>query len=50
LDKTTLIGLFGQYLTGRSMGMIFQATAALIVFGGTLGTIPLLEFFSGARE
>jgi chemotaxis protein MotA len=46
-DWTTLIGvpltlalvLGGQWLEGGSLGSILQATAALIVFGGTLGAV-----------
>lgn len=49
MDKATLIGLLlggaaiigGQYLEGGSLGMIFQATAMIIVFGGTLGAVFL---------
>ena len=62
LDKTTLIGLplvalvvfGGQYLEGGSLAMIFQATAALIVFGGTLGAIclsfPPAHLLAACRE
>lgn len=62
MDKTTLVGLFlvaivvfgGQYLEGGSLGVIFQATAALIVFGGTLGAIclsfPPAHLLAACRE
>jgi len=47
MDKATLIGLFlgigavigGQTLEGGHIGSIMQVTAAIIVFGGTLGAV-----------
>jgi chemotaxis protein MotA len=47
MDKATILGLLlagaaligGQLLEGGSLGMILQATAMLIVFGGTFGAI-----------
>jgi len=49
VDKTIVVGLLlgaaavigGQYLEGGSLRMIFQVTAAVIVFGGTLGAVCL---------
>lgn len=49
MDKATIIGLLlggaaivgGQYLEGGSLAMIFQVTAFIIVFGGTLGAVCL---------
>lgn len=47
MDKLTIFGLIfglagiltGQVLDGGSIGMLFQGTAFLIVFGGTLGAL-----------
>jgi chemotaxis protein MotA len=47
LDRTTLLGvptafalvLVGQWLEGGQLGSILQLTAALIVFGGTVGAV-----------
>lgn len=47
MDKLTLIGLFvavvgvltGQILEGSNLNVLFQGTAFLIVFGGTLGAV-----------
>lgn len=49
LDKASFLGLLlggmavigGQYLEGGSLRMIFQGTAFIIVFGGTLGAVCL---------
>ncbi len=49
MDRTSLIGIFlgivavigGNYLEGGKISSILQPTAALIVFGGTLGAILL---------
>ena len=49
MDRTTLFGLLlgglsligGHYLEGGSAGMILQATACLIVLGGTAGAVCL---------
>jgi chemotaxis protein MotA len=49
LDKTTILGLIlggaailgGQYLESGTVRLIFQSTALLIVFGGTLGAVCL---------
>jgi len=49
MDRTTLLGLLlggialvgGNYLEGGSAGMILQATAGLIVLGGTAGAVCL---------
>jgi chemotaxis protein MotA len=49
VDKGTIIGillaagaiLLGLFLEGGQIGQILQPTAALIVFGGTLGAIPV---------
>lgn len=51
MDKATLAGLFlalggiifGLMLEGGNLGQVFQPTAAMIVFGGTLGAI-LIQF------
>jgi chemotaxis protein MotA len=51
LDKATLAGLFlaiggivvGLMLEGGNLGQVLQPTAAMIVFGGTLGAI-LIQF------
>jgi len=55
MDRTTIFGLLlggvsllvGYILEGGSAGMIFQATAAVIVLGGTAGAVCLS--FSGAQ-
>lgn len=55
MDRTTLFGLLlgglallgGNYLEGGSALMIFQATAGVIVLGGTLGAVCLS--FTGAQ-
>jgi chemotaxis protein MotA len=55
MDRATLIGLFlgglaligGHLLEGGTAGMILQATALIIVFGGTAGAVCLS--FSGAQ-
>lgn len=55
MDRTSLIGIFlgivavlgGNYLEGGKIGSILQPTAALIVFGGTLGATLLS---SSARD
>ncbi len=47
MDKLTLLGLFvalvgiltGQVLEGSNINVLFQGTAFLIVFGGTLGAV-----------
>lgn len=47
MDKLTLLGLLvgltgimtGQILEGSDLGILFQGTAFLIVFGGTLGAV-----------
>ena len=47
MDKATLVGLvlaiggvlLGLMLEGGNLGQVIQPTAALIVFGGTLGAI-----------
>ncbi len=61
MDITTIGGiaaaigliLLGQLLEGGHVGSILQATAALIVFGGTLGavavTFPLKDFMRGVK-
>lgn len=61
MDLTTLLGilaaigfiLVGQALEGGHAGSILQATAALIVFGGTLGAVlvafPRADFMRGMR-
>jgi chemotaxis protein MotA len=51
MDKATVVGallamgaiLLGLFLEGGQMGQILQPTAALIVFGGTLGAV-LVQF------
>ena len=51
MDKLSFVGVFvgigcilmGQWLEGGSPGVLFQESAAVIVFGGTLGTV-LLQF------
>jgi chemotaxis protein MotA len=55
MDRTTLLGMLlgglsllgGHYLEGGSAGMILQATAFIIVLGGTAGAVCLS--FSGAQ-
>jgi chemotaxis protein MotA len=55
MDRTTLLGLLlgglslmgGHYLEGGSAGMILQATAFIIVMGGTAGAVCLS--FTGAQ-
>jgi len=55
MDRTTLLGLLlgglslmgGHYLEGGSAGMILQATAFIIVIGGTAGAVCLS--FTGAQ-
>jgi chemotaxis protein MotA len=55
MDRTTLLGLLlgglslvvGHYLEGGSAGMILQATAFIIVLGGTAGAVCLS--FTGAQ-
>jgi chemotaxis protein MotA len=64
MDKATIIGLVlgiggilgGQVLEGGKVGSILQATAAIIVFGGTLGAVfisypfhEVLGAFKGIR-
>lgn len=61
MDITTLAGilgalgaiLLGQLLEGGHVGSILQGTAALIVFGGTLGAVavsyPLRDFLHGLK-
>lgn len=61
MDKLTLLGLVvglagiftGQILDGGTIGMLFQGTAFLIVFGGTLGALmvqsPPKVFFTAVR-
>ena len=51
MDKATVVGallamgaiLLGLFLEGGQIGQILQPTAALIVFGGTLGAV-LVQF------
>ncbi len=62
MDKATLIGLFlgigavigGQTLEGGHVGSIMQVTAAIIVFGGTLGAVfvsfPFQDVLSSFKE
>jgi chemotaxis protein MotA len=62
MDKATLIGLVlgigavlgGQVLEGGSIKSIMQATAAIIVFGGTFGAVfvsfPFQDVLSAFRE
>jgi chemotaxis protein MotA len=55
MDRTTLFGLLlgglsligGHYLEGGSAGMILQATASVIVLGGTAGAVCLS--FTGSQ-
>jgi chemotaxis protein MotA len=57
LDKASFLGLLlggvavigGQYLEGGSLRMIFQGTAFIIVFGGTLGAVCLSFPFAHLR-
>ena len=61
MDKLTLLGLIvgltgiltGQVLDGGTVSMLFQGTAFLIVFGGTLGALmvqsPTKVFFTAMR-
>lgn len=61
LDRTTLVGLpaaiglvlLGQWLEGGNVGSILQLTAALIVFGGTVGAVlvsfPKADIHAAAR-
>ena len=61
MDITTILGvviaiggiLFGQLLEGGHVGSIVQGTAALIVFGGTIGAVavsyPLKDFVRGLK-
>ena len=61
MDIATLVGivlaiggiLLGQLLEGGRIGSIVQGTAALIVFGGTIGAVavsyPLKDFVRGLR-
>lgn len=61
MDKLTLLGLLvglagiltGQVLDGGTVSMLFQGTAFLIVFGGTLGALmvqsPPRVFFTALR-
>ena len=60
-DLTTVLGvptgigfiLLGQLLEGGSLHSILQLTAAVIVFGGTLGAVaisyPLKDFIRGMK-
>ena len=49
MDKSTFVGIFlavagivaGLLLEGGKLGQILQPTAAMIVFGGTLGAVML---------
>ena len=49
MDKLSFVGVFvgigsillGQWLEGGSASVLFQESAAIIVFGGTLGTVML---------
>lgn len=62
MDKATLIGLIlgigavigGQTLEGGHVGSIMQITAAIIVFGGTLGAVfisyPFQDVISSFKE
>lgn len=62
MDKATIIGLFlgigavigGQTLEGGRVGSILQITAAIIVFGGTLGAIfisyPFQDVLASFKE
>jgi chemotaxis protein MotA len=53
MDKLTLLGLLvglagiatGQILEGSDLGILFQGTAFLIVFGGTLGAVMVQSSF-----
>ncbi len=61
MDKLTLLGLIvglagimtGQVLDGGNISMLFQGTAFLIVFGGTLGALmvqsPIKVFLTAVR-
>jgi chemotaxis protein MotA len=61
MDITTIAGvvvaigciLLGQLLEGGNVGSIVQGTAALIVFGGTIGAVlvsfPLKDFLRGMK-
>ena len=61
LDRTTLLGvpmafglvLLGQWLEGGRLGSVLQLTAALIVFGGTLGAVlvsfPMADIQAAAK-
>lgn len=61
MDKLTLLGLLvgligimtGQILEGSDLGILFQGTAFLIVFGGTLGAVMVQStskvFFTAIR-
>jgi len=61
MDITTVVGivgsvaliLLGQALEGGHIGSILQATAALIVFGGTIGAVmvafPTKDFVRGVK-
>ncbi len=56
MDKATLSGLvlaiggilLGLMLEGGNLGQVLQPTAAMIVFGGTLGAV-LIQYPSAAR-
>jgi len=62
VDKATLVGLvlaiggilFGLMLEGGNLGQVIQPTAAMIVFGGTLGAIliqyPMVVALSAFRR
>jgi chemotaxis protein MotA len=62
MDKSTLVGLIlaiggillGLMIEGGNLGQVLQPTAAMIVFGGTLGAIliqyPLPVFLSGFKR
>jgi chemotaxis protein MotA len=58
LDKTTLGGIglavagisVGLYLDGGKLGQLLQPTAAMIVFGGTLGAVMVQFPFSVVKQ
>ncbi len=58
MDKSTLGGIglavagiaVGLYLDGGKVGQLLQPTAALIVFGGTLGAVMVQFPFSVVKQ
>ncbi len=58
MNKSTLTGIgiaflgiaAGLYLDGGKVGQILQPTAALIVFGGTLGAVMVQFPFSVVKQ